>query len=98
MIKFRFKSMPYQPDLTVSILLPRPLRHDPRFIQCIYRYSHASKRFVEVYMVKPNTLVYFVAQLHTCLHAEPDKTISHIIGLMILHHKMVTVNRFHQIH
>ena len=32
-----------------SILLPRPLRHDPRLIQCIYRYSHASKRLVEVY-------------------------------------------------
>ena len=31
------------------ILLPRPLRHDPRFIQCIYRYSHASERLVEVY-------------------------------------------------
>ena len=31
-----------------SILLPRPLRHEPRFIQCIYRYSHASKRLVEV--------------------------------------------------
>ena len=30
-------------------LLPRPLSNDPRFIQCIYRYSHASKRFVEVY-------------------------------------------------
>ena len=23
--------------------------NDPRFNQCIYRYSHASKRFVEVY-------------------------------------------------
>ena len=32
-----------------AILLPRPLRHDPRLIQCIYRYSHASKRLVEVY-------------------------------------------------
>ena len=30
------------------ILLPQPLSNDPRFIQCIYRYSHASKRFVEV--------------------------------------------------
>ena len=30
------------------ILLPRPLSNDPRFIQCIYRYSHVSKRFVEV--------------------------------------------------
>ena len=29
---------------------PRPLRHGPRFIQCIYRYSHASKRLVEVYV------------------------------------------------
>ena len=34
-------------------------------------------------MVKPNTLAYFVAQLHTCLHAEPDTAISHIIALMI---------------
>ena len=33
---------------TSSILLLRPLSNDPRFIQCIYRYSHASKRFVEV--------------------------------------------------
>ena len=32
------------------ILLPRPLSNDPRFIQYIYRYSHASKRFVEVYL------------------------------------------------
>ena len=30
------------------ILLPRPLSNDPRFIQCIYHFSHASKRFVEV--------------------------------------------------
>ena len=35
-------------DKSSTILLPRPLRHDPRFIQCIYRYSHASKRLVEV--------------------------------------------------
>ena len=45
-------------------------------------------------MVKPNTLVYFVTQLHTCLHAEPDKTNSHIIVHIILHHKMVTGSRF----
>ena len=45
-------------------------------------------------MVKPNTLVYFVTQLHTCLHAEPDKTISHIIVHIIIHHKMVTASRF----
>ena len=25
-------------------------KYDPLFIQCIYRYSHASKRFVEVYI------------------------------------------------
>ena len=25
--------------------------NDRRFIQCIYRYSHASKRFVEVYLL-----------------------------------------------
>ena len=31
-----------------AILLPRHLSNDPRCIQCIYRYSHASKRFVDV--------------------------------------------------
>ena len=31
-------------------VVPRPLNNDPRLFQCIYRYSHASKRFVEVYM------------------------------------------------
>ena len=30
------------------MLILRPLSNDPRFIQCIYCYSHASKRFVEV--------------------------------------------------
>ena len=45
-------------------------------------------------MVKPYTLVYFVTQLHTCPHAEPDKTISHFIVHIILHHKMVTLSRF----
>ena len=35
-----------------------------------------------------------MAQLDTCLHAEPDKTISHIIVHIILHHKMVTAGRF----
>ena len=44
--------------------------------------------------VKPNTLVYFVTQLHTCLHAEPDKSISHFIVTILLHNKMVTVCRF----
>ena len=33
-----------------TILLPRPLSNDPRIIQFIYRYCHASKRFVEVYL------------------------------------------------
>ena len=39
----------------------------------------------------PKTLVYFVTQLHsiTCLHAERDKTISHIIVYIILHHTIV---------
>ena len=46
------------------------------------------------YMVKPDTLVYFVTLLHTCLHVEPDKSISHIIMIIILHHKMVTASRF----
>ena len=38
------------PVISLVILLPGPLRHDPRFIQCMYRYSHASKRLVEVYL------------------------------------------------
>ena len=42
----------YFPCLTSSILLLRPLSNDPRFIQCIYRYSHASKRFVEVFLIR----------------------------------------------
>ena len=45
-------------------------------------------------MVKLNALMYFVTQLHTCLYAELDKTIYHIIVHMILHHKMVTTSRF----
>ena len=45
-------------------------------------------------MVKPNTLVYFVTKLHTCPHAEPDKTISQFIVHIILHHEMVTLSRF----
>ena len=32
----------------VSTVVPRPLSNDPRLFQCIYRYSHASKHFVEV--------------------------------------------------
>ena len=44
-------------------------------------------------MVKPSTLVYFVTQVLTCPHAEPDKTISHFIVHIILHHKMVTLSR-----
>ena len=31
-----------------TILLPQALSNDPQFIQFIYYYSHASKRFVEV--------------------------------------------------
>ena len=45
-------------------------------------------------MVNPNTLEYFVSQLHTCLHAETHKTISQLIVHIILHHKMMTVSRF----
>ena len=33
-----------------GIDLPRPLSNDPRFIQFIYNYSQASKRFVYLYM------------------------------------------------
>ena len=36
--------------LNPCTVVPRPLSNDPRFTQCIYRYSRASKRFVEVYM------------------------------------------------
>ena len=46
-------------------------------------------------MVKPNTLVYFVTQLHTYPHAERDKTISHFIVHIIVQHKMVILSRFH---
>ena len=45
-------------------------------------------------MVKPNTLVYFVTQLRTCPHAEPDKTVSHLIVQIILHYKIVTLGQF----
>ena len=45
-------------------------------------------------MVKPNTLVYLVTKLHTCLHSEPDKTIFHINVHIHLHHIMVTFSRF----
>ena len=34
--------------MLLDILLQRSLSNDPRFIQYIYRYSHASKRFVDV--------------------------------------------------
>ena len=37
-------------DPHTGILLPRPLSKDPRYIQFIYHYSHASKRLVEVCM------------------------------------------------
>ena len=49
-------------------------------------------------MVKPNTLMYFVTQLHTCLHAEPDKTISHIIVQINLLHKMEIASQLHMQH
>ena len=42
-------------------------------------------------MVKPHTHVYFVTKLHTCPHAEPDKTISHFIVHIILHHNSESV-------
>ena len=45
-------------------------------------------------MVKHNTLVYFVTELHICPHAEPDKTISHSIVHIILNPIMVTASRF----
>ena len=31
-----------------ATVVPRPLSNDTRLFQCIYRYSHASKHFVEV--------------------------------------------------
>ena len=37
-------------DALNTTVVPRPLSNDPRFTQCIYRYSRASKRFVEVYI------------------------------------------------
>ena len=44
------KFIPMKTQQHTCILLPRPLSNDARFIQCIYPYSHASKRFVEVYL------------------------------------------------
>ena len=35
-------------NIVFHTVVPRPLSNDPRFTQCIYRYSRASKRFVEV--------------------------------------------------
>ena len=32
----------------LDTVVPQPLSNDPRFTQCIYRYSRVSKRFVEV--------------------------------------------------
>ena len=40
----------YLGELSFAINLPQPLSNDPRFIQFMYCYSHALKRFVEVYM------------------------------------------------
>ena len=34
--------------LGIHVLLPQPFSNCPRFMHCIYRYSHASKLFVEV--------------------------------------------------
>ena len=42
---------------------PQPLSIDPRLFQCIYRYSHASKRFVEVYLITLYLLVIFYCRL-----------------------------------
>ena len=36
----------------IVTVVPRPLTNDPRLNQCIYCYGRASKRFVEVYIVK----------------------------------------------
>ena len=48
---YKFRGGWYCLLLTVltGTLLPQPLSYDPQFIQYIYRYSHASKCFVEVY-------------------------------------------------
>ena len=37
-------------------VVPRTLSNDPRYTQCIYRYSRASKRFVEVYIIVDNPI------------------------------------------
>ena len=41
-----------------GILLPRPLSNDPRFIQCIYRYSRALKCFEKVYGTLRNSTMH----------------------------------------
>ena len=64
---------PLQEDLILlhvnnkGILLPQPLSNDPRYIQCIYCYSHASKRFVEVYRPEPKHQQYQKRILGECL-------------------------------
>ena len=45
--------------LSINTVVPRPLSNDPRFTQCSYRYSRASKRFVEVYL--------YVTLINICL-------------------------------
>ena len=56
-----------------STIVPRPLSNDPRFTQCIYRYSRASKRFVEVYiettqcyLIYMNPGANFINEFTTC--------------------------------
>ena len=46
---FKHLKLPISIKIPVTTVVPRPLSNDPRFTQYIYRYSRASKRFVEVY-------------------------------------------------
>ena len=48
------------------MLLPRPLSNDPRFIQCIYYYSHTSKHFMEIYWLCVDV---FLDQFFSCFYS-----------------------------
>ena len=54
--------------LQVYLILPRPLNNDPRFIQRIYRYSQASKRFVDVYPLDKGLPMVTAATVTVNLH------------------------------
>ena len=74
------------PDIQeVPKLLPRPLSNDPRFIHCIYRYSHASNAFCgsipsavlwREFVNIPRFVVALFAPGRMCIILEVEKTLS----------------------